>query len=410
MNRRIRIWGTVFCFVAAISFFLYLNLGTAEFPVPLTYSGNPYSLDKEQFPLVMQGTHFYESLFMDNDFAIEIAPILEDNVGGTQLQMERNGKIYIADLKLGETVLVGDDEFEVASMTGWRGIKLDPQGVPYLSLAYFPVSVYGDESLPVVLRTDNAVKLDGKLFSFRWGDEPDPNTLVEAARWGIRDRDTTTWFSDLTPGTGMELDDGRQLVLFDVNLDASKIRVVSEFRGEKKAITVNANESNHTGGTTIHFSNPAQFWTLAFTTDTENELTGYVFDKGALVQTHAFHEDGSLQLSTGESIVFDSVLAKAVPITSTWLPWKQVTLLGSSERVTLRQGAVEQIGDTRVRLKTLEPTSIKEFIVFVSDGDRTAKKRLELDQWTLLLKGSIRDVWVMVTLDVGQLQAKIRIR
>jgi hypothetical protein len=133
-------------------------------------------------------------------------------------------------LAVGDSFPIAGTHATLSEVAPWTGLLQSPNGMPMAHLYLKGVGGGANVFLP----DGQWVTLDeGSKGLLVWhASEEEARTAsqrerlgLDHARWGVVEGESVSWFSVFTPGTGIDLDDGRQLVLQEVIENGAALRV-----------------------------------------------------------------------------------------------------------------------------------------------------------------------------------------
>jgi hypothetical protein len=380
--------------------------GSNEIRLSVTFSANPVLANQSEHPIVLQSVGVWEDL----NYAIEIVPIFANLENTLQLRVEYDGEEQLLPVIESGTISVGAERFTVKSVTEWTGIRTDAQGQPHLSILYIPDStIESTEEIPLVLKSDESMEIDDIHLSFHWGEFSEAVSLIPPARWGINEGGNTSWFSDLTIGNGIELNDGTRIILLKAIASSSQIEIGVIKKESRTKYRVDANNLLEIGDATIYFENTVRKpRILICTSNGENVLQVHYFKDGDLVLIENVHDSEVVRLPPGEAVKVMSVLPKAVPIESSWAPWAQVVLEGETQQLIVRQGETVRVGDTQVGLVAFQANQIEELNLYADINGERFEDIVSLGEWKSIHTHDGTEVSFMIGMVNGALQPIMR--
>jgi len=408
---RRRVW-IIALLVGTIASLLYLSqlkrqLLNESFALETIYSTSPLLADRTEYPIVLQSLGSIAGL----EYVLEVIPFFSGEGAEPQLRLEHDGEEELLPLERLAHISIGVEDFRVSSMTGLNGIKPDGRGTPYLSMNYLPDTTLDRiDEIPLTVADGDAVEIHDIHCSFFWGPGDIDNDLIPAARWGIKDGVNVSWFNDLRPGSGIELSDGTEVMLLNVNPDASEIEILIERNDMKKRRTVLANTVLELDDIRVYFDNAmVRERVLICSTETPGRMKTRYFENGVLVLEENLQEHDTLTFSRGDGFKLMSILPKALPINGSWAPWLQVVLENDEQRLVVRQGERIFVGDHQVSLLGFAANEVSEVGLHFQANGKLFHERVPLGEWSPVIETEVGTISAMVRVNDGRLRPELKI-
>lgn len=259
-----------------------------------------------------------------------------------------------------------DDEIEigglrlvVADIAPWTGLLHAPDGMP---MAHIGLDV-DDGASNILLPAGQWVTLTtGARALLVWHANEETARAASQrlhldehpARWGVIEGEGINWFSAFTPGTGLELDDGRQVVLLErADGDAAiRVLVVGPEGGEERIIPANAPGADPL----VRYENPAAL-PVTVVVDAWNDSTALVtcLERGERVAQTELAVGRAWSAPCLPARVWLAGLApKAVPVYPEDAGPSGVLLTGPDWRCAIGELQSGRVGDVTVAVQGLD--------------------------------------------------------
>lgn len=292
----------------------------------------------------------------------------------------------------GGDLSVAGEAYRVEELRRWRGLLREPRESGGVPMAMVAVGRRGETWLEDILLVDGQwARIEPLAATLRlvWVDNEEEARTglakgfagLDAARWGVQDGGVTHWFESFAPGTGLELDDGREVTL--LGLDETRagpdgahapallyeVRAGGESRREWAFANAAATES------LVRFDHPARADAL---------LVLYVWrDDYALAGAYRAGDlVGSAEIGSGAvyaapldglELRLDQATGAAVFVGEAASPLWEAVLRSEDRVLRLREGEAVRVGDLLVRFRmTVEPAS-RTYLLCAHDGQGSGR-------------------------------------
>ena len=329
-------------------------------PATATFAGRPYS-----------GITSLRSLlgFASGSFRITLNETqLQDAAPRTgTLIISQYGEDTEIEISAGAAFTVGDNRSTALALRPYVGLWPDPMGTPMASVSIRLRDLWIENLL---LQSKQWLHFkEGLAIRFLWCDDEEEarrhiaagHPGIQSARWGVHDEGRTHWFRSFSPGTGVELADGRIVRLRGLDgaagdADAAIDVEISELTGTTgRRIPANSDDP------LVVFEYPSlnAGLLLLYAWEEAKALTAYLPQDAESVYEQMASGEEWIPEAGGIAVRLEQVSRAAVPVESGQSVIFEALLQIGSSRVRVRQGEAIRVGDALLRfsLKNQQPSA-----------------------------------------------------
>ena len=293
----------------------------------------------------------------------------------------------------GEEAVIGGERYVMRSPAPWTGLVAAAQGIPMAHVTVLDAEAPDGRHIFLPEGQWTSLQPGVKATLRQHDDEPAAREAAAApqldgrgARWGVVEDETTHWFNSFQPRTGLELDDGRQVVLAEILEDGAALRVAvlgPEGVGE---LRVAANDPDDAA--LVRFEHPAALnAAVVLHAGAPEGVFASLFRSGRLV-AQAFLGIGERWNPEGldSTVVLSGLGTRVVPVYPQAGGPMGVVLESEQRRLFVGEVQPLQAGDVALRFESFGEVPPWQYLVAIGDGPaRTVHvgERVRQDGWEL---------------------------
>lgn len=299
-------------------------------------------------------------------FSVRLTSIAfeETGVSGAEVTLSGEDREQRVPYAAGTRIVIGDRPFVMREIRPWGGLISEPAESGGAPLAVLAIRQHGEDWVEDIVAEDGDwLRLADELaFRFCWTESEavaiasinDGVPGLESARWGVEENGAMNWFESFVPGTGLQLNDGTEVVLAEVRRGAGtaghedaaiRFKVVRE--GKSEDVWVSANGTAGKGLLRFVYPTLGRFVAMGYSWQPDSMLI-VLFENGEEMGRYVL-ERGQIQTLGGAQCVLrlDRVLGSAVYLPRQDSPLTEVVLESDEQLLCLRQGETLSVnGDT----------------------------------------------------------------
>lgn len=359
---------------------ILLSPGSTEHTVVMAHNPDHLStaphrnLRVDQLPLdnpralqLLDKSRRYDAIVMPLGLRLDRYELLEQADDIHELHIQAPGDAVTRQVVPGDSLSIGDSVLRIEKVVPWEGLLRHERGRPMAHLVWAAGPNQSGSAL--FLERDTWYYPDGQTaLQFQWHDtraeaqraaSAGREALETEAQWGVREGGAIQWLQSFTPGSGLTLRDGTQVLLVRREADGSAI-TLQVTKGEKTTRQIVSRDAVGGPGP-YYYQDPA---------GARRVLRLHGWDEGQVIRQYlegtspahyqTWVEGEQWHVPQGDSVYLAQVMSNGVPVThSAGGLWALVAQHGE-DTLQIREGVVITSGALRLEYRRLpQPPDVR---------------------------------------------------